>query len=234
MTSNWITFWNKPDIYNDLNSNFKQKSSKRFFKQLIKILGIEKSQRILDFGCGEAITAPSIVEKGHQLYLYDRSTFYSQRAKELFQENKQIQVLSDDQYNSLSNDSIDVIVVSSVIQYLTPAEVEETLKKWHPLLPAGGRVILADVVPPKSNAIIDAIRLFFTSVKIGILPGFFQLMLSHFKSAEYNDLRNELDLYKYTPEDIKHLGSSSGYEVEKHFENLGLINSRKTFILTKK
>ena len=65
-----------------------------------------------------------IVKAGHNLYLYDVSKHYLTKAQEKFSNDRNITIVDPDSYNSIANQSIDMVIVSSVTQYLTNLQSE--------------------------------------------------------------------------------------------------------------
>ena len=233
MESSWISFWNNPDIYRQIRSDFKYKFAKLIFERLLILFDNRTNINILDFGCGDATMANWIVKTGHNLYLYDVSKHYLTKAQEKFSNERNITIVDPDSYNSITNQSIDMVIVSSVTQYLTNLQFKTEMKRWVEILKRGGIVILCDVVPPSSNFMSETLSLFFSSIKHNFVFGFLQLVLLRSKPSRCRTLRKSLHLYKYSKKDIEELASSFGLIVSEHYENIGLFSSRKTYILTK-
>ncbi len=112
MESSWISFWNNPDIYCQLRLDFKYKFAKLIFERLLILFDNRTNINILDFGCGDATMANWIVKAGHNLYLYDISKYYLTKAQEKFSNERKIKIVDPDRYKSITNQSIDIVIVS--------------------------------------------------------------------------------------------------------------------------
>ena len=135
MEPGWISFWDEPDIYRKLNSDIKYKFSKIVFERLLTLLDDRTNNNILDFGCGEATTASWIVEAGHNLFLCDASRYYLiKKSSRKFFNHQKITIVSQDNYKSIPDQSIDVVAVSSVTQYLTDNQLKTQMKRWAKML----------------------------------------------------------------------------------------------------
>ena len=130
MESSWISFWNNHDIYSQLRPDFKYKFAKLIFKRLLILFDNRTNINILDFGCGDATMANWIVKAGHNLYLYDVSKYHLTKAQEKFSNERNITLVDPDSYKSITNQSIDIVIVSSVTQYLTNLQFKTEMKRW--------------------------------------------------------------------------------------------------------
>ena len=61
------------------------------------------------------------------------------------------------------------IFANSLVQYLTPAELERMLALWRRLLAPGGTLIVADVIPPHVGALSDGLALLRYAAANGFL-----------------------------------------------------------------
>ena len=86
-----------------------------------------------------------------------------------FADNPKIRAVAPDDVKRLPDRSLDLIVLHSVAQYLTPDVLAELLALFHRLLDADGTLVVSDVIPPQVPAATDAVAL----LRFGAANGFF-------------------------------------------------------------
>jgi len=85
-----------------------------------------------------------------------------------FAANPKIRALAPDEVARVAEHSLDLIVLHSVAQYLTPEEAGTLFALFRRLLKTGGVVAVSDVIPPNVPAITDALAL----LRFGAANGF--------------------------------------------------------------
>ena len=87
-----------------------------------------------------------------------------------FAGHARIAVIGADDLAAEADGSFDIVVMHSVSQYLTPAELDVTLAKFRRLLAADGHLVIGDVLQPQTPAPgTDALAL----LRFGAGEGFF-------------------------------------------------------------
>ena len=86
-----------------------------------------------------------------------------------FAADPKIKVLAPEEVERLPDASLDLVFANSLVQYLTPAELERTLALWRRLLAPGGTLIVADVIPPHVGALSDGLALLRYAAANGFL-----------------------------------------------------------------
>jgi SAM-dependent methyltransferase len=99
-----------------------------------------------------------------------------------------ISVLDDSALDTLPEQSLDYILLCSVIQYLRDYELQSLFQFFHSRLKPGGMLILADVIPPDVSVFRDVYDLVRAALQGGYLsitcdpfsgqPTFFQIPAS--------------------------------------------------------
>src|SRR6185295_7814902 len=91
---------------------------------------------------------------------------------------------------------LDLIVANSLVQYITPAELDRLLALWRRLLAANGTLIVADVIPPDAGALTDTVALLRYAAGNGFL---FAALLGVARTAfsPYGRLRAKLGISRY-------------------------------------
>ena len=91
-----------------------------------------------------------------RLYLADAAPLVRERLAERFRASDKIEVLAPEDVERLPDASLDLVVANSLLQYLSADELRGLLRLWRTKLKAGGRLVLADVIPPDLSPAADA------------------------------------------------------------------------------
>src|ERR1700735_2642977 len=78
---------------------------------------------VLDYACGEALSAARVADACGKLILAEAAAGVRDRLIARFAPNTRIRVRSLDELRKMSEKSIDLAVMNSVAQYMTPAEL---------------------------------------------------------------------------------------------------------------
>ena len=184
---------------------------------------------ILDYGCGEAEASETVAARAGMLYLYDAAPKVQQRLRERFCHNDKIVVLSSEALDALPDQSIDLFVANSMIQYLSHAEFEALLETAKRKLKDKGRLVVADIIPAEANAVDDAKALLTFAWMGGFLVPALAGLVSTFFS-DYRKLREQIGLTRYAPQDIETLFAAHGFQAKRAPKNIGHNQSRMMFV----
>ncbi|ALK08667.1 class I SAM-dependent methyltransferase [Blastochloris viridis] len=183
--------------------------------------------RVLDFGCGEALDAPRVAAGCARLYLYDAAASVRSRLAARTRGVANIAVLTPAEVAALPQGALDLVIANSVAQYMTQAEFEGCLAAWQRQLAPGGRLVVADVLPPEDRAATDAVALlrfaaregFFVAAVIGLARTLF---------SNYPKLRRTLGLARYSDAQMQEMLRSAGF-IPERIANLGHNPARMAF-----
>lgn len=223
----WIEFWDgQPTIY--VSARHKQAHYRLVADGLIEHLG-ESRPAVLDYGCGEALFAADVARRCTRLYLCDAAPSVRADLARRFAGSPEIVVLAPEQQAKLAPRSVDLIVANSVVQYLPVDVLDVCLREWARLLAPGGRLLLADVIPPSVGPLTDALALlklarregFFLAACAGLVRTFF---------SSYRKIRSELGLRQFEEPEILALLSAHGFDARRHHPNLGHNQARMAFV----
>lgn len=226
--ADWANFWDRPNsIY--VNDAHLRAHYQRLGDDLLALLPHKPGKKLLDYGCGEALAAERLRAAGWQVLLYDASRETQRRLGGRLRGKPGIEVLDDGALAKIAAGSIDAIVVSSVVQYVAPAELPGLLRRWRELLRGGGHLIVADVMAPDNSALADAWALFGFARS----HGFFQAALGGLVRtflSDYRRLRREFGLSTYDGEEFCDLLSAAGFQAERLARNPGPNAHRLGFV----
>lgn len=222
----WREFWSRENsIY--VNDRHKQVHYTDIANDIIALIP-SRASRVLDFGCGEALSAPLVAEACSELLLCDTSELVRQKLVAAHTHRPNVRVLSLDDVKARPDGSLDLVVINSVIQYLSRAELDQTIALLAPKLAPDGVLVIADVIPPTASAITDALALLHYGARNGFLfAAGFGLVRTFF--SDYRRKRAELGLSFYEPADITALIEAHGLTVRRRPLNLGHNQGRMTF-----
>lgn len=223
----WLEFWDADNsIYvcrRHLDAHYRQ-----LLGDLVPLLP-KSPFTLLDFGCGEALMAPELVARGADLVLYDGAPSRRDKLKGRFHGRPGITVLDD--LADLSDQSVDLVVMISVSQYITRADLPGVLAQIRRLLKPGGRLIIADVIPPGGSMLRDVTAFLAFAAANGFLTAAI-LGLARTLVSDYRRLRGQLGLTTYTAEDLTTLMAQSGWRCERLAKNIGFDPNRWSAVLT--
>ena len=184
---------------------------------------------VLDFSCGEALHADLVADKAARLILAEPAPGVRRRLEARFGADPKIEVRSLAELAELPKQSVDLAVMHSVAQYMTPAELDAALALIRSLLKPGGLFILGDVVAPATPAATDALAL----LRFGAANGFFLAALQGLVRTVLSDywrLRSSIGLARYDEGAITAKLAAHGFIAARAPRNLGHNHARMTFL----
>lgn len=184
---------------------------------------------VLDYGCGEALSADRVATSCARLFLCDGAPLVRARLAARFGGLATISVLAPEEADTLPEHGLDLIVVNSLLQYLSAEEFSTHLGLWRSKLKDGGRLILADVIPHGTGPLDDVGALLRFAWEGGFLraalAGLVRTALS-----DYRRLRQELGLTHYDEAEMLTLLSERGLAARRAPRNMGHNPKRMTFV----
>ncbi len=224
--ADWISFWNgSHSIY--VSDRHRKAHFERIAADLARAVP-HPTARVLDYGCGEALSADRLARHCAQLVLCDAAASVRARAADRFAGDVRIAVMSPEEVAALPDGSFDLIVLNSVSQYLSREGLWDLLVLWRRLLADDGLLLLADVIPSDTNALADAAAL----LRFGMQEGFFLSALgglTRLAASPYRRLRAEIGLTSYTEGEIAAMLATAGLAGERTRPNVGYNQRRMAF-----
>jgi SAM-dependent methyltransferase len=222
----WTSFWDQPhSIY--VNARHFDVHYRDIARGIIAQLP-GPSARVLDYGCGEATHADLVAAAANELVLCEAAPSVRAKLAGRFADNRKIKVLAPDQVEQLPDASIDLLIANSLVQYVTPAELDRLLAIWRRLLAPDGILIVADVIPPGVGVLTDTIALLRYAAENGFLvaaiTGVCRIVFSG-----YRRLRAELGISCYGEAELLTKLAAAGFAAERLSFNLEHNPARMTF-----
>ena len=190
---------------------------------------VPKNGLVLDYGCGEALHADIPAAIAEQLILCEAAPKVREGLVERFKGDRKILVVSPEQLAAFEDHSLDLIILHSVAQYLTPEELDRLLVTFHRLLKNDGLLVLGDIIPPQTSAMTDALAL----LRFGWSNGFFIAAwfgLVRTVLSRYWSLRSTLGLTRYDKDEMLRKITHADFWATRADKNIGHNKKRSTYL----
>lgn len=184
---------------------------------------------VLDYACGEALSASKVTEACAKLILAEPAPKVRTRVAARFAGNPKIIVHSLDDLRDLPAGSVDLAVMNSVAQYMTLPQLEDAFAVVKRLLKRDGKLVVGDILPPDLGMMTDVMALLRLGAKHGFL---WDALVSLVKTAlsDYRQLRTTLGLQHYSAADMLAKLEAAGYRASRAKINIGHNQARMTFV----
>lgn len=226
----WRDFWNSEHaIY--VSPRHKMLHYRQVAADLIRHLP-SSDAIVLDHGCGEALSADRVAAACGKLYLCEAAPSVREKLSANFGHIRNVAIVSPEELEALPDASLDLVVANSLIQYLSREELSGLLALWRQKLKPGGKLVLADVIPPDVSPLTDASQLLAFAWRGGFLiAALAGLVRTAF--SDYRKLRAEYGLTTYSEPAITLLIREAGFEAIERQPNFGHNPHRMTFAARK-
>lgn len=192
---------------------------------------LDANARVLDFGCGFGFVAEILAPRVGELLCWDLSFNMRLRARLRLAGHRNVRVLDSADLEALPNGArVDVILVNSVVQYMTHEEFCERLKRWREMLAPDGLLIISDLITHDAHPLHELVEMLAFSARRGLFVRALSETLDEF--ARYVATRRSRRLYKIKPGDLHRLASGAGLAVEFLPRNLTYRRGRSTVVLS--
>ena len=221
------------DYYDSTHTIYASKLHRDLHFQLIArdIIGYIASPDavVLDYACGEALSAAKVAEACGKLYLAEPAPGVRGRLIARFAPNTKIRVRSLDDLRKMAEKSVDLVIMNSVAQYMTPTELDAAFATMRRLLKPSGRLVVGDVLRPEVGMVRDVIALLRFAAQHGFLRDALIGLVSTALS-DYRQLRSRVGLQRYSEADMIGKLAASGFTAARAHLNIGHNPWRMTFV----
>ena len=229
--SDWISFYDFKHSVIYVNARHRDVHY-RVIAEDIRAYVPSPEAKVLDYGCGEATSAPLLAEAAGALLLVEAAPNVRASLAARYASHPKIAVISADEASELPDQSFDLVVMHSVAQYLSAAELMRLLTLFRRIVTPDGLVIIGDVVPPQWAAPAAALAL----LRFGAANGFFWAAafgLVRIVVSDYLRLKNTVGLSHYTQAAMLAKLQAAGFRAERAKRNIGHNQQRMTFLCRK-
>jgi SAM-dependent methyltransferase len=228
MTSDWVKFYDFRHSIIYVNERHRDVHYARIARDITPYIP-SPDGRVLDYGSGEALHADQLAARCGSLALAEAAPNVRAVLSQRFAGNAKIAVMTPEEVAALPDQSFDLIVMHSVAQYLTAAELVTLLTTFRRLLKPDGTFLLGDIVPPRFASVHAALAL----LRFGAQNGFFgaaALGLIRIFVSDYLKLSKKAGLSHYTEVETLAALRAAGFAPRRADRNIGHNQTRMTFI----
>jgi len=222
----WVAFWDSEhSIY--VNARHRDVHYRTVAQDIAA--HVTPGATALDYGCGEALHADLVAAPARRLILCEAAPIVRAGLTNRFAGNRKIEVRSPEQVAALLAGSLDVVMLHSVAQYLTPDELDALLAQFRRQLTDQGLLVVGDIIPTRVSALTDAIAL----LSFGAGNGFFGAALvglGRTVASDYWRLRSDLGLTRYDESAIIEKLAKAGFSARRAPTNIGHNQARMSFL----
>ena len=183
---------------------------------------------VLDYACGEALSAAKVADACGKLYLAEPAPGVRGRLISRFAPNTKIRVRSLDDLRKM-DEAVDLVFMNSVAQYMTPDELDSAFAVVRRLLKPSGRLVLGDILRPDVGMARDVLAL----LKFARTHGFLKDALYGLAStalSDYRQLRTRVGLQRYSENEMIEKLARAGFSAARAQQNIGHNPWRMTFV----
>ncbi len=184
---------------------------------------------VLDYACGEALSAAKVAGACAQLYLAEPAPGVRGRLVARFAPDTRIRVRSLDDLKNMEADTIDLVVMNSVAQYMTPQELDSAFDVIHRLLKPSGRFVVGDILRPEVGMFRDVVALLRFAGTHGFLRDAL-IGLASTALSDYRQLRTRIGLQRYGEDEMIAKLGAAGFSATRATRNIGHNPWRMTFV----
>ena len=187
--------------------------------------------RVVDYGCGDTLSARKVAARCGHLFLCESAATVRERLAARYADCPNISVISPEQLAELAPQTIDTIVVNSVIQYLSVEDFRRLLAVAREKMAGDGRLVLGDVIPRRIGPLSDAAEL----LKLAAANGFLlaaAVGLVRSALSSYPRVRRELGFLQFEGAELARELTQAGFAGRREPHNIGHSTVRMTFVAT--
>ncbi len=222
------------DYYDSTHTIYASKLHRDLHFQIIArdIIGYiaSKDAVVLDYSCGEALSAAEVAEACGELILAEPAPGVRGRLIARFAPNSKIRVRSLEELRTMPEQSVDLVVMNSVAQYMTSQELDSAFLLIRRLLKPTGKLVLGDILRPEVGMGRDVVAL----LKFGARHGFLKDALIGLVStalSDYRQLRTRVGLQRYSEAEVTAKLGAAGFTAQRRAPaNIGHNPWRMTFV----
>jgi SAM-dependent methyltransferase len=226
--TDWISFYDMRHSLIYVNARHRDVHYRKIADD-IRALVPKPSANVLDYGCGEATAADRIADACGHLTMVEAAPNVRAALGARYADNAKISVLTPAEAAALPAASFDLIVLHSVAQYLSEAELAGLLATFRRLIKPDGVLVVGDVVPPQLASAAAALSL----LRCGAAEGFFWAAvggLIRIFVSDYLRLKKTVGLSHYTAAAMLETLQRAGYAASRAPRNIGHNQWRMTFL----
>jgi SAM-dependent methyltransferase len=223
----WAAYWERLGG----TESFFREQAKEYILNLECAVALNGNARVLDFGCGFGFVAEMLAPKVGNVFLWDASVNMRRRARLNLADHQNIRFLDLSEPHAIARElKFDLIVVNSVVQYMSLEQFAAWLVIWSSMLTAGGRIVVSDLIPPDYNSMSDLVDLLKFSIRRNVLGS--ALLQAVRDLGRYWRMRRSCPLARTSVEELSEMSKTAYLSVNCLPSNLTQFSKRLTAIFT--
>jgi cyclopropane fatty-acyl-phospholipid synthase-like methyltransferase len=203
----WDAYWEE---LSDRQKLFREQAAE-YVRNLSATGLLDPRARVMDFGCGFGYVADGVAPYVGELLLWDSSRNMRERAAAAVAGRCNVHPIDLSDGEAVARVRFDLILVNSVVQYMTRRELAGWLGRWRDMLSPAGRIVLSDLIPPQRGGIADIADLLRFSASRGFLLR--ALWQAVGELGRYRRMRQAAPLMRLGREDLEALAEEEGLAV---------------------
>jgi cyclopropane fatty-acyl-phospholipid synthase-like methyltransferase len=201
-----------------------------YARRAIRLLQPHRSMRVLDFGCGFGHTARELAPAVGTIALWDASSAVRRQARQRVSGIPNVELLDMSSAEALTRiGEFDLILVHSVLQYMSEDEVRGWLSRWREWLKPDARLVVSDLAIPGASALKELLTYLLFAARHGFFCN--ALMSGVRELSHYWQARNSRPLTVIGRQTLESWARDAGLSVEWLHENLSHRQSRACAVL---
>jgi SAM-dependent methyltransferase len=224
----WISFYDFKHSVIYVNARHRDVHYRTIATDIAKLVPAPNA-RVMDYGCGEATSADILANACGHLTMVEAAPNVRAALAARHAGNPKISVMTPDEAAAEPAGSYDMVVLHSVAQYLSGAELDTLLQRFHRLLKPNGLFVLGDIIQPRLAAPMAALAL----LRFGAANGFFWAAvggLIRIFVSDYLKIKSQVGLSHYEEADMLKKLRAAGYDARRAPRNIGHNQRRMTFL----
>lgn len=212
---------------------FFREQAKEYAANLECTVALNPNAYVLDFGCGFGFVAEILAFKVGKVFLWDASANMRRRARRNLAYRENIRFLDLSTPQVIARDlKFDLIVVNSVVQYMSLDQFAASLMTWRSMLAADGSIVVSDLIPRNYNSMSDFVDLLKFSIRRKVLGSAFSQAARDF--GRYWMMRRSCPLARTSVEDLSDISKAADLSLSCLPKNLTHFRRRLTAVFTQK
>ncbi|MFC1584827.1 class I SAM-dependent methyltransferase [Fibrobacterota bacterium] len=231
MKRNWLDFWEHEDIFREVNW---RRNMSLFVKSSRSVMEYEKTDLVLDIGCGPGYFEEHMHDKVRAICALDTSQRYVNECKERFSRhhNLSFRHLSPDylDFSILEKRTFNKILCISVVQYYAGREelyrLVKEVKKY--ALP-GAKLLISDIIM-KEKGVLPFLNMMASACRNNYLWEQITFLLRA-RFSDYYNCYSQTGLLRFTQDELNEFIKNVGEKVTLVDKPLTLDHGRKHLLV---
>lgn len=218
-------------LYESLEDSFElfELEADDYFQRLCRSVPLRSNQSVVDFGCGFGYIAQRVGTRVGKLYVWDRAQNMRERCVRRVSRHRPVDVIDLGDPQAAPGIRVDLVLVNSVVQYMTREELRQWLRQWRRLLADDGAVVLSDVIQPQSVFLSELLDSIAFLVRNGLLVRSLGRAVRELR--RYTKIRRQAPLLRLDAQDLERECVQAGFKAEFLPQNLTYRSNRLSVLL---